>query len=130
MVSTKARVIAGRAHAKVRVDGCDIESPTTVSCRVSISEISVRAAVVAGLALLALLLVAWRKPARPGTSTPPAHDESGWSEATSAEISPSLRKKTLETAGLGAIAIFGGIATAIVVSIALAWIVTNFLNRL
>jgi hypothetical protein len=32
--------------------------------------------------------------------------------------------------GLGAIAIFGGIMVAIVVSLSIAWIVTNFLNRL
>jgi hypothetical protein len=41
-----------------------------------------------------------------------------------------LRKRALETLGLGAIAIFGGITVAIVISLSISWIVTNFLDSL
>ncbi|MFM8563294.1 MAG: hypothetical protein ACKOCE_05305 [Acidimicrobiia bacterium] len=98
----------------------------------SVTEISVRAALVVGLALGALLLVAWRKPARPRPGSPRGSDplEATGFGGSTLDVAPSGRKKTLESMGLGAIAIFGGITAAIVVSISVAWIVTNFLNRL
>lgn len=129
-LATNAKVIAGMAHTCDRADGPRPEPPTTVSCRVSVTEISVRAALVAGLALGALLLVAWRKPARPRAGSPRGSGPATGFGGSTLDIPPSGRKKTLETMGLGAIAIFGGITAAIVVSISVAWIVTNFLNRL
>ncbi len=101
----------------------------------SLTEISTRVAIVAGLALTALLVVVRRKPARNETDSP--RDHVGWrttagqgiDETDEPEIEP-LRKKALETMGLAAIAIFGGIVVAIVVSLSISWIVTNFSNRL
>lgn len=128
-------VIAGIPHAWDRSDNGDGWTPTTVPSRVSLTEISTRVAIVAGLALIALLIVVRRKPARYETDSPRDHvgwrttGELGIDEADQAEIEP-LRKKALETMGLGAIAIFGGIVVAIVVSLSISWIVTNFLNRL
>jgi len=97
---------------------------------VSLTEISTRVAIVAGLALIALLIVAWRKPARPGPNSPRNVGEWTDEEVDHEAVVVSPRQKALETAGLGAIAIFGGIMVAIVVSVSIAWIVTNFLNRL
>lgn len=128
----------GMAHTCERNDNDGDPRPTTVSCCVSLTEISTRVALVAGLALFALLVVAWRKPARPVPNSPRtsthsdrelALDDHHESDGTDLAV-VSTRKKALETMGLGAIAIFGGIAVAIVVSVAIAWIVTNFLNRL
>jgi hypothetical protein len=99
---------------------------------VSLTEISTRVAIVAGLAMIALLIVVRRKPARNGTGSP--RDQFGWDSHqdpdSDALVIDPLRKRALEIMGLGAIAIFGGIMVAIVVSLSIAWIVTNFLNRL
>lgn len=126
-------VIVGMPHACDRSDNEDGSTPTTVPSRVSLTEISTRVAIVAVLALVALLVVVRRKPARYGDPSPRDHVEwesthdSGNGDALM--VGP-LRKRALEIMGLGAIAIFGGIMVAIVVSLSIAWIVTNFLNRL
>jgi len=123
-------VNAGMASACERSDNEADPCPTTVWGCVSLTEISTRVAIVAGLALIALLIVAWRKPARPRAVSP--RNMAEWAE-DEVEHDPAVvspRQKALETAGLGAIAIFGGIMVAIVVSVSIAWIVTNFLNRL
>lgn len=116
-----------------RSDNGDGPTPTTVSSRVSLTEISTRVAVVAGLALIALLVVVRRKPARNGATSP--RDRIGWGapptwDSTESDADEPRRKLALDTAGLGAITIFGGIMIAIVVSLTVSWIVTNFLNRL
>ena len=118
-----------------RSDNGDGPTPTTVSSRVSLTEISTRVAVVAGLALIALLVVVRRKPARYGDHSP--RDLVDWSTdtvdddtSTEALALRPWRRRGLEMVGLGAIAIFGGIMVAIVVSLSISWIVTNFLNRL
>jgi hypothetical protein len=82
--------------------------------------------------MIALLIVVRRKPARNGTGSP--RDQFGWESHqdpdSDALVIDAPRKRALEIMGLGAIAIFGGIMVAIVVSLSIAWIVTNFLNRL
>jgi hypothetical protein len=126
-------VIIGIPHAWDRSDNGFGSTPTTVPSCVSLTEISTRVAIVAGLALIALLIVVRRKPARNGGPSPRDHVEWGSSHESSngdALVVGPLRKRALEIMGLGAIAIFGGIMVAIVVSLSIAWIVTNFLNRL
>jgi len=102
---------------------------------VSLTEISTRVAIVAALAVIALLVVVRRKPARNEDESPRDRVGGGTSEGWGVDevVRPpveTLRRKALGTLGLGAIAIFGGIIVAIAVSLSISWIVTNFLNRL
>jgi len=46
------------------------------------------------------------------------------------EMTETVARKVLDATGLGAIALIGGIVTAIVVATALSFIVTNVISRL
>jgi hypothetical protein len=108
---------------------------------VSLTEISTRLAIVAGLAMLALLVIGWRKPARNLPTSPRTDaglgqnsqrllDQSNPLNAPAPEISETVARKVLDATGLGAIALIGGIVAAIVVATALSFIVTNVISRL
>jgi len=112
---------------------------------VSLTEISTRLVFVAGLAILALLAIGWRKPARE-TNTPsrqdtpidPARtstgggllDETHPMNAPRPEIKETIARKVLNATGLGGIALVSGMIAALVISMSVAYIVTNFVSRL
>jgi hypothetical protein len=108
---------------------------------VSLTEISTRLALVAGLAMLALLVIGWRKPARNLPSSPRTNAEVGQSSqrlldqsnplnAQAPELTETVARKVLDATSLGAIAVISGIVTAIVIATALSFIVTNVISRL
>ncbi len=99
-----------------------------------------------GLAMLALLVIGWRKPARNFPRPPRAEqqsqqsdqrrsnqrllDESNPLNTTAPNLSETIARKVLDVTGLGAIAFVGGIVAAIVIATALSFIVTNVISRL
>jgi hypothetical protein len=108
---------------------------------VSLTEISTRLGLIAGLAMLALLVIGWRKPARSLPTSPRTNsellqnsqrllDESNPLNSPAPEISETVARKVLDATGLGAIALIGGIVAAIVIATALSFIVTNVISRL
>lgn len=119
-----------------RNDGGTWFRATTVSYCVSLTEISVRVAIVTVLAVVALVATGWRRsapeyprqvtrrhaPASAQSSEPAAESGNryGWSAA----------RKVLDIVGLGSIATFVGILVALVVSTSIAVMVTALLNRL
>lgn len=129
------RVTSGTATSCDRSDGATTREATTVSCCVSLTEISVRVAIVTSLALIALIVIGWR---RPGTdySGPPSRISAA-SESESAHLvdeSPRVgraaSRKVFHLLGLGSIAAFVGIVIALVVSLSIAAMVTALLSRL
>jgi hypothetical protein len=113
---------------------------------VSLTEISTRLGIIAGLAMLALLVIGWRKPARNFPLPPRAEqqsrqpdqrqpdqrllDESNPLNTAAPDLSETIARKVLDATGLGAIALVGGIVAAIVIATALSFIVTNVISRL
>ena len=107
----------------------------------SLTEISTRLGIIAGLAMLALLVIGWRKPARNFPHPPRADqqsrqsdqrllDESNPLNTAAPDLSETIARKVLDATGLGAIALVGGIVAAIVIATALSFIVTNVISRL
>ena len=107
----------------------------------SLTEISTRLGFIAGLAMLALLVIGWRKPARNFPHPPRADqqsrqsdqrllDESNPLNTAAPDLSETIARKVLDATGLGAIALVGGIVAAIVIATALSFIVTNVISRL
>jgi hypothetical protein len=120
---------------------------------VSLTEISVRVAIVTVLALAALIAIGWRRPApryprrtqRSGAPQAPplvhmhstgmddAHSETQDSPGTTKladRLGRTSIRKLLDIVGLGSIAAFVGILVALVTATAIAWMVTALLNRL
>jgi hypothetical protein len=101
-----------------------------VSIVMSVSDITLRVALLAGLALAALVAVGWRKPAR----SPRANPRDGAGREAPVEAWPGVAERTrrgiLDLIALGGIAVgvafVGAIATALVIS----WTVTNVIERL
>jgi hypothetical protein len=110
----------------------------SVTLALSVDGLTVRAAFVAGLALVALLLTGWRKPARAEPRTP----RTGPSSASGGFVvdhvdtplyrRPGIVRRILAAATSGGIGILVGILTAIVIafgiSFAVIWM-TNLLQR-
>ena len=96
----------------------------------SVADITLRVALLAGLALAALVAVGWRKPAR----SPRAATREAAGREAPVEAWPSVgertRRRILDLIALGGIAVgvafVGAIATALVIS----WTVTNVIERL
>jgi len=137
------------------VSGAPTSEPGTVSVIVfvvlasgSLTDVTIRVSVVTALALVALLVIGWRQPARTGRSAPrrmpePAgvekshrsvgtNDPSGTNDPTGTNISTSERwaRRALDAFGLGAISLIAGVLLAIVVALAISTIVTNVVDRL
>lgn len=102
----------------------------------SLTEISTRVAVVAGLALFALLVIGWRKTAKDTSHTPVGDTGPGESAAvdveflSSTEVSRLAASKFARILSLGAIAALLGIILSLVMSLGLSWLVTNIVDRL
>ena len=113
---------------------------TTVSCCVSLTEISVRVAIVTVLALVALVAIGWRRsaPEYPRRPRPPEAVRGSAQGETSSRLGTfdvehvgrRTTRKVLDLLGLGSIAAFVGIMVALVTASAIAWMVTALLNRL
>jgi len=121
-------------------DGATRLRATTVSCCVSLTEISVRVAIVTVLALVALVAIGWRRsaPEYPRPSRPPKAGAASAPSDTSARhgtfeierVGRLTTRKVLDVLGLGSIAAFVGIMVALVTASIIAGLVTALLNRL
>lgn len=129
-----ATVTSEIAAAWARNDGGRTPSSTTLGVAVSLTEISTRVAFVAGLALLALLVIGWRKTARDSPRSPVGdvdHDAGPDVEyLSSSDVRRLAAGKLVRIAGLGGIAVLVGILGALVVSLSLSFLVTNIIDRL
>ena len=107
----------------------------------SLSEISTRVAFVAGLALIALLVIGWRKTAKNFPTTPvgtidiendhhPKDQHPDVEFLSSSDVGRLAAGKATRVLSLGGIAVLLGIIVALTLSMSLAWMVTNILDRL
>ena len=102
----------------------------------SLTEISTRVAFVAGLALIALLVIGWRKTARDSSPTPvdgfqqEQQGQAGVEYLTGTDVGRLAGSKVLRVLSLGAIAMLLGIMVSLAISLALSSLVTNILDRL
>lgn len=102
----------------------------------SLTEISTRVAFVAGLALIALLVIGWRKTAKDSPPTPVGGfelDEQPRPDIeflSGSDVSRLAANKVVRVLSLGAIAIFVGIVLSLGISLFLSSLVTNILDRL
>jgi len=98
---------------------------------VSLTDLTVRVAAIAAVALLALIAVGWRQPAR-------QRARSHRTEATTARtvdepvvtLGDDVKQRVLRVTALGGIALVVSAVVATLVSVALAWLVTNIIDRL
>jgi len=101
---------------------------------VSLTDITTRISIVAGLAMLALLVIGWRKPAKVRGRTPlragERHQAHPGAVGETPDIQERVARKTLNALGLGGISIVVGVLIAIVLSVTVSWAVTNFVSRL
>ena len=112
----------------------------SVTLALSVTGLTTRAAAIAALAIAALLLTGWRKPARaePGSHRA-AFGRSGAADGfvvdhldTSAERRPSVARRVLAIVASGGIGVLTGVLGAIVLAFAAAYAVvwlTNLLQR-
>lgn len=110
----------------------------SVTLALSVDGLTVRAAFIAGLAIAALLLTGWRKPARAEPRTPrsvSARSSSGIVvDHVDAPIyrRPGIIRRILALATSGGIAVLIGVLSAIITAFAVAWAViwmTNLLQQ-
>lgn len=131
----KATVTSEMDSACARNDGGSTASGTTLGVAVSLTEISTRIAFVAGLALVALLVIGWRKTAKDSLRAPVDGFETGGAETgieylTGSDVRRLAAGKLLRVLGLGAIAVLIGIVLSLGASLSVSWLVTNILDRL
>jgi len=131
-----ATVTTGMATTWDRSDGGRGFAGGTFGNDMSLTEISTRIAFVAGLALIALLVIGWRKTAK-DTPTAAGHgfvsDDAQHPDVellTGTDVGRLAASKGLRVLGLGAIAILLGIVITLGVSLSLSFLVTNILDRL
>ena len=102
----------------------------------SLTEISTRVALVAGLALIALLVIGWRKTAKDSPTAPVGRFELDEQHQTDVEylsgsdVSRLAANKVVRVLSLGAIAVLVGIIVSLGVALFLSSLVTNILDRL
>lgn len=94
----------------------------------SISDITVRVAVIAGCALVALLVIGWRQPARGTAPTPRSRPDEALEPPTTSR--QRIRRRALDLSALGGVALLAGVVVATLVSVAMSWLVTNIIDRL
>lgn len=101
-----------------------------------LTDFTIRVSVVAGLALVALLVIGWRQPARARRSSPrtapgdSGHDEVGTAVDDPMTTGERWARRALDAFGLGMISLVGGILLAIVLALAVSTLVTNVVDRL
>ena len=102
----------------------------TVLVGMSLSDITLRVAFLAGLALIALVAVGWRQPARRRVVSP--RDTPGRGDSVEIAASPGqqARRRILDLASLGGIAVGVAFVVAIAVALVISSLVTNVIERL
>lgn len=110
----------------------------SVTIAVSVDGLTVRAAFIAGLAIVALLLTGWRKPARAEPRSPRGIRTRSQSGVVVDHVDtplyrrPGIVRRILAAGASGGIGILVGVLTAIILSFTVAWAViwmTNLLQR-
>jgi hypothetical protein len=96
----------------------------------SLSDITLRVAFLAGLALIALVAVGWRQPARRRVISPRDTPERNDSEEISETPGQQARRRILDLASLGGIAVGVAFVVAIAVALVISSLVTNVIERL
>ena len=104
--------------------------PATFLYRVSLSDLTVRVAIIATSALLALVVIGWRQPARPGSHRGGDDNATEGIEEPVVTLADSSRRTLARVSALGGIALVASAVIATVVSLVLAWILTNIIDRL
>jgi hypothetical protein len=106
----------------------------SVTLAVSVDGLTVRAAFIAGLAIAALLLTGWRKPAR---AEPRSLRGSAQSSGvivdhvdTPIHKRPGIVRRLAAAVASGGIGVLVGVLSAIVISFAIAWAVISMTNLL
>ena len=127
---TNDRVTNGMAHIWARTDGGTACGSISFCACVSLTDITTRISIVAGLAMVALLVIGWRKPAKLRDRTPRSGAVSSGEVVEPVDIPEKAARKTLDAVGLGALSVVMGVAVAIVLSVSIAWLVTTFVSRL
>jgi hypothetical protein len=108
----------------------------SVTLALSVDGLTVRAAFIAGLAIVALLLTGWRKPARAESRSPrgPSTRQSGGVAVdhfdAPAYRRPGLVRRVLALVASGGIGVLTGVIVAIVTSFAIAIAVIRLTNLL
>ena len=127
----KATVTRGIAHICDRADGATIRESISFSVCVSLTDVTTRVSIVALLAMVALLVIGWRKPAKARRRTPRGIDDSSLGVGSEPlDLQERVARKTLDALGLGAISFVAGVIAAITLSVSVAWLVTTFVSRL
>ena len=128
-----------RAPVPRALVGGSVVACVSVTLALSVDGLTIRAALIAGLAIVALLLTGWRKPARAESRSPrgpfrrdrPRHRRRS-PRRTARTTVPGAVRRTLALTASGGIGILTGVLTAIIVSFTIAWAViwlTNLLRQ-
>lgn len=105
----------------------------------SLTDLTVRVAAIAAVALLALIAVGWRQPARQRarshrteatTSHRSTHSTTHGVDEPVVTLGDDVKQRLLRVTALGGIALVVSAVVATLVSVALAWLVTNIIDRL
>lgn len=116
--------------------GDSVDVRVSVTLALSVDGLTIRAAFIAGLAIVALLLTGWRKPARAESRSPRgplARDRSGVIvDHHDAPVyrRPGIARRVLALAASGGIGILSGVLAAIITSFAIAIAVIKLTNLL
>ena len=102
----------------------------TVLFGMSLSDITLRVALLAGLALIALVAVGWRQPARRRIVSPRDTPGRGDSVEIPEPLGQQARRRILDLASLGGIAVGVAFVVAIAVALVISSLVTNVIERL
>ena len=106
----------------------------SVTLAVSVDGLTVRAAFIAGLAIAALLLTGWRKPARAEPRSLRGSSQSSGVIVDHVDTPiykrPGIVRRLAAAVASGGIGVLVGVLSAIVVSFAIAWAVISMTNLL
>ena len=96
----------------------------------SVADVTLRVALLAGLALAGLVAVGWRKPARSPRLDPRVADGREAPRDTELAVGQRIRRRILDLVALGGIAVGVAFVGAIAIALVVSWTVTNVIERL
>ena len=102
----------------------------TVLGGMSLSDITVRVALLAGVALIALVAIGWRQPARRRIVSPRDATDRGEIVEVPESVAQQARRRILDLASLGGIAVGVAFVVAIATALVISSLVTNVIERL
>lgn len=102
----------------------------TVLGGMSLSDITVRVALLAGVALVALVAVGWRQPARRRIVSPRETSSRAEIVEVAEPLAQQARRRILDLASLGGIAVGVAFVVAIATALVISSLVTNVIERL